>query len=63
MRKTLFFTYIDPWVPIHRCMGKGHIHYIEVESDSEEEEERRPTTNIVFYGLAEEHAHEEGQPP
>ena len=39
MRKKLCFSYRDPWVPGHRCMGKGQIHYIEVESGSEEEEE------------------------
>jgi hypothetical protein len=39
MRKNLFFSCRDPWVPGHRCMGKGHIHYIEVESSSEEEDE------------------------
>jgi hypothetical protein len=61
MRKKLCFTCRDPWVPGHRCMGKGHIHYIEVESDSDEgEEEIRSTLDS---GLEEEHAHEEGQPP
>jgi hypothetical protein len=39
MRKKLCFSCRDPWVPGHRCMGKGHIHYIEVESGSEEEDE------------------------
>jgi hypothetical protein len=39
MRKKLCFSCRDPWVPGHRCMGKGQIHYIEVESSSEEEEE------------------------
>jgi hypothetical protein len=39
MRKKLCFSYRDPWVPGHRCMGKGQIHYIEVESCSEEEDE------------------------
>jgi hypothetical protein len=39
MRKKLCFSCRDPWVPGHRCMGKGQIHYIEVESDNEEEEE------------------------
>jgi hypothetical protein len=41
MRKKLFFSCRDPWVPGHRCMGKGEIHYIEVvvdNMDSEEEE-------------------------
>jgi hypothetical protein len=39
MRKKLCFSCRDPWVPRHRCMGKGQIHYIEVESGSEEEDE------------------------
>jgi hypothetical protein len=41
MRKKLCFNYRDPWFLGHRCMGKGEIHYIEVETysvDSEEEE-------------------------
>jgi hypothetical protein len=38
MRKKLCFTYKDPWVPDHRCMSKGQIHYIEVVVDSDEEE-------------------------
>jgi hypothetical protein len=38
MRKKIFFSCRDPWVPGHRCMGKGQIHYIEVESGSEEED-------------------------
>ena len=39
MRKKLCFSCKDPWVPGHRYMGKGQIHYIEVESSSEEEDE------------------------
>jgi hypothetical protein len=39
MRKKLCFTYKDPWVPDHRCMGKGEIHYIEVAIDNDEEEQ------------------------
>jgi hypothetical protein len=42
MRKKLFFSCRHPWVPDHRCMGKGEIHYIEVATynvDSEEEEQ------------------------
>jgi hypothetical protein len=47
MRKKLCFSCKDPWVPGHKCMGKGQIHYIEVESDSEEEDEdvEAPTNN------------------
>jgi hypothetical protein len=39
MRKKLFFSCRDPWVPGHRCMGKGEIHYIEVAADSMDSEE------------------------
>jgi hypothetical protein len=39
MRKKLCFSCRDPWVSRHRCMRKGQIHYIEVESGSEEEDE------------------------
>jgi hypothetical protein len=39
MRKKIFFSFIEPWVPRNRFMGKGHIHYIEVESSSDEEDE------------------------
>jgi hypothetical protein len=39
MRRKLCFTCKDPWVPGHRCMGKGQIHYIEVVADSDEEEQ------------------------
>jgi hypothetical protein len=28
MRKKLCFTYKYPWVPNHRSMGKGQIHYV-----------------------------------
>jgi hypothetical protein len=38
MRWKLCFTCKDPWVPDHRCMGKGQIHYIEVAVHSDEEE-------------------------
>jgi hypothetical protein len=48
MRKKLFFSYRDPWVPCHRCMGKGEIHSIEVavdNLDSEEEEQDSGSTS------------------
>jgi hypothetical protein len=48
MRKKLFFSCRDPWVPGHRCMGKGEIHYIEVavdSMDSEEEEQDNGSTS------------------
>jgi hypothetical protein len=48
MRKNICFDYRDPWVPGHRCMGKGEIHYIEVAEnsvDSEEEEQDSESTS------------------
>jgi hypothetical protein len=39
MRKKFCFSCRDPWVPGHRCMGKGQIHYIEVVADSVDNEE------------------------
>ena len=39
MRKKLFFRCRDPWVPGHKCMGKGEIHYIEVAPDNVDSEE------------------------
>jgi hypothetical protein len=59
MRKKLCFNYRDPWVPGHRCLGKGQIHYIEVASDSDEEE----ISSTSNSGSKEEHTQEEGQPP
>ena len=63
MRKKHCFSCKDPWVPRHRCMGKGQIHYIEVALDSDDEEEIRPTLDNDSSCSEEEHAHEEGQPP
>jgi hypothetical protein len=37
-RKQLFFTWKEPWDLVHRCMGKGKAHYIEVIYDNDEEE-------------------------
>jgi hypothetical protein len=48
MRKKLCFTCKDSWVPCHRCMGKGEIHYIEVAAnsvDSDEEEHDSGSTS------------------
>jgi hypothetical protein len=48
MRKKLCFDYRHPWVPGHMCVGKGEIHYIEVETenvDNEEEEEGNGSTS------------------
>jgi hypothetical protein len=39
MRKKLCLSCRDPWVPGHRCMGKGEIHYIQVATDSMDSEE------------------------
>jgi hypothetical protein len=60
MRKKLFFNCRDPWVPGHRCMEKGEIHYIEVATgsvDSEEEDQDSGSTSL------EELAQTEEQPP
>jgi hypothetical protein len=49
MRKKISFNYKDGWVPGHRCMGKGEIHYIEVVEDnveSEEEEKGNGSTSL-----------------
>jgi hypothetical protein len=49
MRKNICFSCRDPWVPSHRCMGKGEIHYIEVVADnmdSEEEEKDNGSTSL-----------------
>jgi hypothetical protein len=47
MRKKLCFNCRDPWVPGHRCMGKGEIHYIVATDnvDSEEEEKHSGSTS------------------
>jgi hypothetical protein len=48
MRKKILFSCRDPWVPGHKCMGKGEIHYIEVATDSvdsEEEEQDNGSTS------------------
>jgi hypothetical protein len=59
MRKKLCFNCRDPWVLGHKCLDKGHIHYIEVASDNEEEEINSTSDS----GSEEEHTHEEGQRP
>ena len=41
MRKKLSFTCKDSWVPGHKCMGKGEIHYIKVAVDSVDSEEEQ----------------------
>jgi hypothetical protein len=57
MRKKLCFNCRGPWVPGHRCMGKGEIHYIEVATgsvDSEEEEQDSGSTSSEESAQAEE---------
>jgi hypothetical protein len=61
LRKKICFNCREPWVPGHRCMGKGEIDYIEVATDSvdsEEEEQDSGSTN-----LEEESEQAEEQPP
>ena len=38
-RKKLCFTYQEPWVPGHRCSGKGTTYYIEAYSDNGEDDD------------------------
>jgi hypothetical protein len=57
MRKKLCFSCRDPWVPGHRCMGKGGIYYIEVATDtvdSEEEQDDGSTSSEEESAPAEE---------
>jgi hypothetical protein len=61
MRKKLFFSYRDPWVLGHRCMGKGEIHYIEVETDSVDSEEEEKDSGSI--SSEEEFAPAEEKPP
>jgi hypothetical protein len=61
MRKKLFFTYKDPWVPGHKCMGKGEIHYIEVATDSVDSDEEEHDSGST--SSREEPAQAEEQPP
>jgi hypothetical protein len=61
MRKKICFSYRYPWVPGHKCMGKGESHYIEVATDimdSEEEEQDSGSTSSE-----EDLAPEEEHPP
>jgi hypothetical protein len=61
MRKKLCFTCKDPWVPGHRCMGKGEIHYIEVAADSVDSEEEEHDSGST--SSEEEPSQAEEQPP
>ena len=60
MRKKLCFNCRDPWVPGHRCMGKGEIHYIEVAADSVDSEEEQDNGST---SSEEESTPAEEQPP
>jgi hypothetical protein len=60
MRKKLCFTCKDPWVPCHKCMGKGEIHYIEVVEDSVDSEEEKDSGST---SLEDEPSQVEEQPP
>jgi hypothetical protein len=61
MRKNLFFSCRDPWVPGDMSMGKGEIHYIEVAADSVDSEEKEQDS--VSTSSEEESAPTEEQPP
>jgi hypothetical protein len=61
MRKNLCFSCRDPWVPGHRCMGKGEIHYIEVAADSVDSEEEEQDSGST--SSEEESTPAEEQPP
>jgi hypothetical protein len=61
MRKKLCFNYRYPWVPGHRCMGKGEINYIEVVADSVDNEEEEQDSGST--SSEEESAPTEEQPP
>jgi hypothetical protein len=63
MRKKLCFNCREPWVPDHRCMGKGQIHYIEVATDNDEEEQGSQAQDNESTSSEEEPLHEEEQPP
>lgn len=32
-RKKICYSCREPWIPEHRCLGKGQVHFIEVISD------------------------------
>ena len=38
-RKKLCFTCQEPWVPGHRCSGKGKDYYIDAYSDNGEDDD------------------------
>jgi hypothetical protein len=61
MRKNLFFSCRDPWVPGHRCMGKAEIHYIKVAADNVDSLEEEQGSG--FTSSEEESALAEEQPP
>jgi hypothetical protein len=61
MRKNIFFSCIDRWVPGHKCMGKGEIHYIKVAADSVDSEEEEQDSGST--SSEEDSAPAEEQPP
>jgi hypothetical protein len=61
MRKKIYFSCKDPWVPGHRCMGKGEIHYIKVAIDSVDSEEEEQDSGST--SSEEESAPAEDHPP
>jgi hypothetical protein len=63
MRKKLCFSCRDPWVPGHKCMGKGEIHCIEVATDSVDSEEEEEEKDSGSTSSEEESVPTEEQPP
>jgi hypothetical protein len=61
MRKKLCFTCKDQWVPGHKYMGKGEIHYIEVATDSVDIEEEEQDSGSI--SSEEEPSQAKEQPP
>jgi hypothetical protein len=63
MRKKLCFNCRYPWVPDHKFMGKGQIHYIEVATDNHEKEHGSQAQDSESNNSEEEPLHEEENPP
>jgi hypothetical protein len=62
MRRKLCFTFKYPWVPDHRCMGKGQIHDNEVATDNDEEEQGGQAHDSESTSSEEEPFHEDHPP-
>jgi hypothetical protein len=45
-RKKICFTCKELWNTSHKCMGRGQVHYIEVNLDNEEEEDFNQIQNM-----------------